>query len=1231
MKRISIRIATCLMLFISACIASMAQTVTTVNGIRFLIENNEAIVGRQDKDLSGDIVIPSEIEHEGKTYPVTRFVNPTNLTAWSSNTVTVEGGAFQSCQITSVVIPSSVCSIAAGAFSDCHKLQSVVFPNNLKEIGAACFANCISIEELNIPETVKAFGSNSNYGFVSYTFGGCTKLKAINIPSNVTALYEGCFKGSGIDSIYIPKTIAILRDDCFATSSLKVVKMGVSDLSKLSYSRLCFGANNMYNTDLLVPKGSLAVYQEYEPWSNFKSLQEYGEEGEIFIPDQINISFEGLRYILKNNEAIVSRQSSSLSGNIVIPEKVTYKNIEYPVTSMVVPTDLVCYSSNTISCTGGAFQGSCIESITIPSSITTISAGAFQNCRNLTKVILPSTIKVLSAACFAGCINLEDINIPESITDLASRTEYGYVSYVFGGCKKIKNFEVPSKVKTLASGCFLGSGIEIISIPSGCSSLDEDCLNTQNLKEVTMYVRDLEKLSYTESSFGTVSNATLKVPLGCKQTYQEYYPWMDFASIEEFDDGKGEFTPTNITTRIDGIRYILSENFATVARQNKDLSGDIVIPSTVMYGEKEYIVNKMIEPTNIIAWSSNTVSTENGAFQSCPITSIEIPATITIIPAGAFYNCRYLENVSMSEGVTQLGAASFTNCIKLEELQIPESVKNLGSYTRYGFKSYVFGNCSSLKKVNIPSGVTKLAEGCFKGSGLETFIIPSNVTRLDEDCFSMGKLKGVKITHTNLNVLTYTESVFSNVSNVSLYVPEGTADLYKEFYPWKNFKEIIEYKDQNDEFNFNAYSVSYVIPSMVSNAKSRLRILSQNKEEEFAKDYVTSGIKPEEIDNPLLDGYEFIGWENLPNIMPANDVVVFGTFKKKRFLVTFKIGDEVIAADSLEYGAAIIAPEAPEKEGHTFNGWDEVAEIVPACDLTYEGSYSVNSYLLAYIVDGDTIQTDSVAYGTEIIVTDEPTKEGYTFSGWSEVPEAMPASDVTISGTFTINKYLVTFKIDDEVISVDSLEYGAIIVIPEAPEKEGHTFNGWDEVLETVPANDVTIEGSYSVNSYLLTYMVDGEIVKADSIAYGTVITFLDEPTKEGYTFSGWSEAPETMPASNVTVSGIFTINQYTITYIIDGEVFATDTINYGEAITVPEVPVKESYDFAWIDEIPETMPAKDIVINGSYTSTDIVNIERNEEILYIYSTDGQRVNELQKGINIVLQKDGSIRKVFQK
>ena len=107
-------------------------------------------------------------------------------------------------------------------------------------------------------------------------------------------------------------------------------------------------------------------------------------------------------------------------------------------------------------------------------------------------------------------------------------------------------------------------------------------------------------------------------------------------------------------------------------------------------------------------------------------------------------------------------------------------------------------------------------------------------------------------------------------------------------------------------------------------------------------------------------------------------------------------------------------------------------------------------------------------------------------------------------------------------------------------------------------------------------------------------------------------------------------MNQYTITYIIDGEVFFVDTINYGEKIVVPDVPTKEGSDFAWTDEIPETMPAEDIVVNGAYT-TGIADVMLKEQIHGIYTIDGRRINRLQHGMNIVVMKDRTSKRIYMK
>ena len=226
--------------------------------------------------------------------------------------------------------------------------------------------------------------------------------------------------------------------------------------------------------------------------------------------------------------------------------------------------------------------------------------------------------------------------------------------------------------------------------------------------------------------------------------------------------------------------------------------------------------------------------------------------------------------------------------------------------------------------------------------------------------------------------------------------------------------------------------------------------------------------------------------------------------------------------------------------------------------------------------------------------------------------------------------YTITYMVDDEEYASHYLKVGATITAEPKPTKEGYTFSGWnEEIPKKMPAEDVIITGTFTVNKYKLTYKIDGEEYKTSEVEYGATITAEEEPTKEGYTFSGWSEIPETMPAEDVVITGTFSINSYTITYKIDDEVFKTESVEYGSTITPPDAPEKEGYTFEWID-VPETMPAKDITIVGSYTS-GIGSVYVEDGDVKWYTLEGKRIETPRKGLNIMRMSNGKTPKVVIK
>ena len=393
----------------------------------------------------------------------------------------------------------------------------------------------------------------------------------------------------------------------------------------------------------------------------------------------------------------------------------------------------------------------------------------------------------------------------------------------------------------------------------------------------------------------------------------------------------------------------------------------------------------------------------------------------------------------------------------------------------------------------------------------------------------------------------------------------------KEGYTFSGFGDVDETVPAHDvtyygSYIANKYKVTFVADGMVVS--------------ETEMEYGAPIVAPEA---PAKEGHTFVGWGNIDKTVPAHDVVYTAEYKVNSYKLIYEVDGESYHSEEIAFGTAITPLAAPQKEGKTFSGWSEIPATMPAHDVKVIGSFSLNSYMVKFVVDGKVIYEKSQAYGSKIVVPTVEEKEGYTFSGFGDVDETVPAHDVTYYGSYIANKYKVTFVADGKVISETEMEYGAPIVAPEAPVKEGHTFVGWGNIDKTVPAHDVVYTAEYKVNSYKLIYEVDGVIYHSEEIAFGTAITPLAAPQKEGKTFSGWSEIPATMPAHDVKVIGSFSLNSYMVKFVVDGKVIYEKSQAYGSKIVVPTVEEKEGYTFSGFGDVDETVPAHDVTYYGSY------------------------------------------------
>ena len=284
---------------------------------------------------------------------------------------------------------------------------------------------------------------------------------------------------------------------------------------------------------------------------------------------------------------------------------------------------------------------------------------------------------------------------------------------------------------------------------------------------------------------------------------------------------------------------------------------------------------------------------------------------------------------------------------------------------------------------------------------------------------------------------------------------------------------------------------------------------------------------------PEKAGYAFQGWEEeVPSTMPAQNITLTAKWNEN-------------PADYTDYDIAVAAANAKKAEANYDKTYTEasrkaldaaLAVDVSGKKLSEQGvvdaqTAAINAavkglekmtYNATFYVDGEEYRVVPTKVGEQIIAPENPTKEGFVFTGWDKEVGVMGTEDVSFNAQFSAGE--VSYKVETYVMDVNGA-YGAadvkvvpattgaaVSVDPEA--REGFTVAA-DSVLSGTVAADgsLVLKVYYSRNQYKLT--VDG----AESMVYYGAELNIAEPTKDHYTFAGWNvEVPATMPASDLTL-----------------------------------------------------------------------------------------------------------------
>ena len=1199
-------------------------------------------------------------------------------------TVTIPGsiqtiglGAFSDCTgLTTAILSEGVRNIGKNAFKGCTDLVSLLLPNSVIEIGNNAFDSCSKLKSVYISEGVSSIGKNA--------FNGCISLTSFTMPSNVENLGEGVFSNcSNIDTLFWNSCAELSIATVDLQDHLKYVVFG-DNIKSIGISAF---RNCGLLSSVVVPDGVTSI--GYGAFENCVGLKN------IIIPNSVTSigesAFSGCNkleafYVPKNVSRIEKNTFMDCAGLkiVSIPEGVT--SIGHYAFLNCVGLTCITMPRSVSDIGGSAFEGCCnidtlfwntdysphdvtrycnetLRYVFLGDSIQTIGSDAFYNCVNITSIVIPESVSSIKYGAFQGCVGLSSINIPSGVTSLGN--------YCFEGCSRLSDIVIPDGVSRIGYYTFEGcQGLSSIVIPENVKSIGHNAFSNcsglkylymANVKEIgseafkgcnnidsIYWNSNITPYYVTEYCYNNLKDITI----GDSVTTIGYYAFYRCAGLTSLT------VPASVTS-IDaqyGGAFSGCKNIETL-NWNSSVS-------------LENAVRACKDKLKYIVLGGNVNSIEDLAFYGCShLLSIVIPEGVTTIGDKAFFGCDSLKNITLPSSINYIGKQAFEGCYSIESITIPHGVKNINSRTFWDCKglksitlnegieniySRAFEGCMSLEIIRIPNGVSFIDEYTFyRCFGLRSVTIPASVRTIDNSAFitcenidtlywnsqcspyavtrysygvkvveigdsvtsidsqsfkSRSSLRSVKIGQnvesigasafrycrslssitipnkvtyigdyafadcSNLNsVISYPQvtpslgqSIFYNTSveEASLSVPYSSYKEYSEKWPWNKFGNIYTLE--------GLYDLTYLVDN---NIYSRYTI---------CKDSIT--VKMAE---PLKEGYTFSGWSEIPNTMPSRNVDVMGSFQINKYKLSYYIDDCEYKSFSVAYKDQLPIV-VPEKEGYSFTGWSAIPDSMPAKDVAINGSFNINSYKLNYMVD-DTVEYKSfdIKYKEKLSAIAAPMdREGYTFSGWSVLPDSMPARDVVVKGSYNTNSYKLKYLVDDTVeYKVFDIRYKEKLSVIADTIAEGYTFSGWSAMPETMPARDVTITGSFNINSYKLRYVVDDTVeYKTFDIKYKEKLSLLADTVTDGYTFSGWSAIPETMPAQDITITGSFNINSYKLRYVVDDTVeYKTFDIKYNEKLSLLADTVAEGYTFSGWSAIPETMPAQDITITGSF------------------------------------------------
>ena len=719
--------------------------------------------------------------------------NPSRLTE-------VPDMAFQyAAYITSITFPRSVRSIGNDVFSpsfmDGTSLAEINLNEGLVSIGDGAFADDMGngpfITELVIPSTVKSIGANAFANarmLTSITFAGESQIEVIGM---------GAFRSSAITTITLPKTLAgseyTINDNdeevpngqlastlFYGCSNLKTVVFEDGCPLITSYGGYVFSGCIAY-TDVTFPINVTSIDLWGESTGIIKSiavpaaldvesfaalvpaltglttfslpaecdyLWQDGAGGAVY--DKLTKSKLLYYPVCSTAEAYTVLESAKSIGQYAFFENRSLKSVVLPEGLETIGQYAFGVSSTTST--------TALESITIPSTVTTIGMSAFYGADNLKEVTFAKrpdgscALTKIENMAFRECTALEEIVIPDSVTTLGITTEVNfqddpnYSASVFYGCTSLRSVTLPNGVADLQSQTF-----------GGCTALETVIINDgSTLQRIAPYAFVNCGLTVVD-----LSNADSLVIIDEYSFYMSPVEEIVFGTVNEISIGNYAFYGAKLT--------------------------ELVLPSNII-AIGDYAFGNVSTLTSVsLAQNSRLETIGAGAFRG---TAVEVfafdqAAGLTTIGDYAFYETA-LQAIVLPDTVTDVGAYAFYGCADVSELVMSKAIESIGDYafsgldritevTIYGNNTTVgdgaFENCTSLESVTLENGVDSIGPSAFGFTAITEVTLPESVTSLEGNPFTGCEL-------TRLDILAENADIVFDALNKTMYNRDKTLLYY---------------------------------------------------------------------------------------------------------------------------------------------------------------------------------------------------------------------------------------------------------------------------------------------------------------------------------------------------------------------------------------------------------------------------------------------------------------------